>query len=358
MRVDGAGGGGEFGDLDDRDPGGAQQGCPAALDEHRRFQPGDHDPAQAGRNDELGARARSGGAGGAWLQRAIERRPGQQVSAGMRAASGMRTASGRGNTGRRDLGEGGLPGLGEGNFLSGIMGIPLTGEPGRDDLTVRAYQDRADGEGRLRQRAAPGQFDGLGQPVVIGVWPAGLVLPGSPFLRTARPGAGPGMPAPPGACHQPAPVPWSPLGLSHPNRICRATPGDLLGMGRPELLDSMTVRAMTTTWTHEPARSVATFDTLNPATSEVIATFGVCGEHEIQAAVGRARQAAAWWAGLPAKDRRLRLLAWKSHITRYMPRLAELGHTETGKPLADAQLEILLAILHIDWAAKNAPKEL
>lgn len=118
------------------------------------------------------------------------------------------------------------------------------------------------------------------------------------------------------------------------------------------------VRAMTTTWTHEPARSVATFDTLNPATSEVIATFGVCGEHEIQAAVERARRAAAWWADLPAKDRRLRLLAWKSHITRYMARLAELVHTETGKPLADAQLEILLTIVHIDWAAKNAHKVL
>ena len=114
----------------------------------------------------------------------------------------------------------------------------------------------------------------------------------------------------------------------------------------------------TTTWTHGPARSVATFDTLNPATSEVIATFPVCGEHEIQSAVDRAHRAAAWWAELPAKDRRLRLLAWKSHITRYMARLAELVHTETGKPLADAQLEILLAIVHIDWAAKNARKVL
>jgi len=114
----------------------------------------------------------------------------------------------------------------------------------------------------------------------------------------------------------------------------------------------------TTTWTHEPAKSVATFDTLNPATSEVIATFGVCGAREVDAAVDRAHRAAAWWAGLPAKDRRLRLLAWKSHLTRYLARLAELVHTETGKPLADAQLEILLAIVHIDWAAKNAHKVL
>src|SRR5262249_20898198 len=45
-------------------------------------------------------------------------------------------------------------------------------------------------------------------------------------------------------------------------------------------------------------------------------------------------------------------------LTRYIMRLAELVHLETGKPVADAQLEILLAIVHIDWAAKNARKVL
>ena len=33
-------------------------------------------------------------------------------------------------------------------------------------------------------------------------------------------------------------------------------------------------------------------------------------------------------------------------------------HLETGKPTGDAQLEIVLAIDHIDWAAKNAKKVL
>jgi acyl-CoA reductase-like NAD-dependent aldehyde dehydrogenase len=115
---------------------------------------------------------------------------------------------------------------------------------------------------------------------------------------------------------------------------------------------------VTTVRTAGPARPGDTFDTLNPATSEVIATFPVFGEDDVAEAVDLARPAAAWWAGLPAKDRRARLLAWKSHITRYMGRLAELVHTETGKPLADAQLEILLAIVHIDWAARNAHRVL
>jgi len=107
-----------------------------------------------------------------------------------------------------------------------------------------------------------------------------------------------------------------------------------------------------------PARPTETFDTLNPATSEVIATFGVFGEDEVAETVERAHEAAAWWAGLPAKERRARLLAWKSHLVRYMGRLAELVRTETGKPLGDAQLEILLAVVHVDWAARNARKVL
>jgi acyl-CoA reductase-like NAD-dependent aldehyde dehydrogenase len=113
---------------------------------------------------------------------------------------------------------------------------------------------------------------------------------------------------------------------------------------------------VTTLRTQGPARH--TFDSLNPATSEVIATFPVFGADEVAQAVERAHQAASWWAGLSPKQRQTRLLAWKSHIVRYLGRLAELVHTETGKPLADAQLEILLAVVHIDWAARNARKVL
>ncbi|MGZ4435853.1 MAG: aldehyde dehydrogenase family protein, partial [Trebonia sp.] len=115
---------------------------------------------------------------------------------------------------------------------------------------------------------------------------------------------------------------------------------------------------MVATWTQGHATPAATFDTLNPATSEVIDTFPVFGEAEVDQAVERAREAASWWAGLSWKDRQARLMAWKSHVTRYIGRLAELVHTETGKPLGEAQLEILLAIVHIDWAARHARKVL
>src|SRR5215469_1735953 len=119
------------------------------------------------------------------------------------------------------------------------------------------------------------------------------------------------------------------------------------------------VQPMTATLGSYPlVRSTEVFHSLNPATDEVIGTYPVFGEQDVAAAVERAREAAAWWAGLGWAGRQQRLLAWKSYLTRYLGRLAELVHTETGKPVADAQLEILLAIVHIDWAAKHARRVL
>jgi acyl-CoA reductase-like NAD-dependent aldehyde dehydrogenase len=113
------------------------------------------------------------------------------------------------------------------------------------------------------------------------------------------------------------------------------------------------------TWaTQQQAGAAETFDSLNPATSEVIGTFPVCGPAEVEAVVARAARAATWWAGLGWAQRRARLLAWKSYLARYHGRLAELIHNETGKPLADAELEIVLAVLHIDWAARHARRVL
>ena len=99
-------------------------------------------------------------------------------------------------------------------------------------------------------------------------------------------------------------------------------------------------------------------ETVNPATGEVLATFPVHGRREVDAAVAAAREAASWWAGLGWSGRRIRLLAWKSHLIRYMGRLAQLMHEETGKPLDDAKLEIITAVLHIDWAARHARRVL
>jgi len=115
---------------------------------------------------------------------------------------------------------------------------------------------------------------------------------------------------------------------------------------------------MTTVQAESAKTTGETFDSLNPATDEVVGTYPVHTEADVKNAVARARAAAVWWAELGFAGRAERLQRWKGVVTRRAAQLAELVHAETGKPHADAMLEIVLAIDHTAWAAKNAPKVL
>ncbi|GAA3444708.1 aldehyde dehydrogenase family protein [Planomonospora venezuelensis] len=101
-----------------------------------------------------------------------------------------------------------------------------------------------------------------------------------------------------------------------------------------------------------------TFDSLNPATGAVVGTHPVQDAGAVRAAVAEAGSAAEWWAGLGWSERRRRLLDYKAVITQNIARVAGVVHEETGKPKADATLEVILAITHIDWAARNARRVL
>ncbi len=107
-----------------------------------------------------------------------------------------------------------------------------------------------------------------------------------------------------------------------------------------------------------PERQAQTFDSLEPATGKVYASFPAQGADEVQAAVARARAATVWWEGLGFPGRKERLDAWKSLLAKRLPELAEVMHRENGKPVGDAQLELVLAIDHIAWAGKNARRVL
>ena len=50
--------------------------------------------------------------------------------------------------------------------------------------------------------------------------------------------------------------------------------------------------------------------------------------------------------------------AWKGVLARRATELAELVHRENGKPVADALLEITLAVDHLEWAASHARRVL
>ena len=111
------------------------------------------------------------------------------------------------------------------------------------------------------------------------------------------------------------------------------------------------------TTTLEPT-ATQTFNSLNPATGDVVGTHALTSKADVDAAVARAREAAGWWGALSFDERAEHLLTWRSVITRRLAQLADLSHRETGKPHGDAQLEIVLAIDHIAWAAKHAEKVL
>ncbi|WP_010539554.1 aldehyde dehydrogenase family protein [Dietzia alimentaria] len=112
---------------------------------------------------------------------------------------------------------------------------------------------------------------------------------------------------------------------------------------------------MTTT---EPGKTGPTFASLDPRDGTVLAEYPIAGREEVALAVERARAAARWWAGQGPRGRREWLLEYKRAISARAPELASLISAETGKPDEDATLEIMLAVSHLEWAAKNADRVL
>ncbi len=99
-------------------------------------------------------------------------------------------------------------------------------------------------------------------------------------------------------------------------------------------------------------------ESTNPATGEVVGVYAVDSAASVAAAVARARHTAEWWARGSFAERRRVLDQWRGVLTRRMAQLADVVHRETGKPHADAQLEIGMAVGHLAWAAAHAGKVL
>ncbi len=99
---------------------------------------------------------------------------------------------------------------------------------------------------------------------------------------------------------------------------------------------------------------LARFDSHNPVTNEVLASYEIFSEEAVNSAVDRARVASRAWRELGFHGRRRILLKWSSDLLTNIDALVELVSLETGKPLSDAKLEASLAAGHIAWAARHA----
>lgn len=96
------------------------------------------------------------------------------------------------------------------------------------------------------------------------------------------------------------------------------------------------------------------FDSLNPTTGEVLASFPVHSPDDVHAAVRTARSASRYWRELGEGGRRAALRKWRAYLVAHTEELAQLIHDENGKPIADAQIEVSIVVAHLDWATRHA----
>ena len=99
-----------------------------------------------------------------------------------------------------------------------------------------------------------------------------------------------------------------------------------------------------------------TFDVINPATGEVLASLPDMGAAETTAAIDAAYIAQAAWAARPAKERAATLRKWFDLMVANADELAAILTAEMGKPLPEARGEILYAASYVEWYAEEAKR--
>ncbi len=88
-----------------------------------------------------------------------------------------------------------------------------------------------------------------------------------------------------------------------------------------------------------PAKSGGTFDTINPATGEVIARVAACGAEDVDFAVTKARDAFAdgRWSRLPPGERKRVLIRLAKLMKRNARELAVMESVDSGKTIFDCE---------------------
>ena len=108
-----------------------------------------------------------------------------------------------------------------------------------------------------------------------------------------------------------------------------------------------------------PAQSGKTFETVNPATGDVLARIAACGKADVDLAVQKAREAfeAGVWSKLHPSQRKKALIKLTKLIRRNLHELAVLESLESGKPIYDIETVDIPEALHcLEWHAELADK--
>uniref|UniRef100_A0A8C8TRY7 Succinate-semialdehyde dehydrogenase, mitochondrial n=1 Tax=Peromyscus maniculatus bairdii TaxID=230844 RepID=A0A8C8TRY7_PERMB len=98
----------------------------------------------------------------------------------------------------------------------------------------------------------------------------------------------------------------------------------------------------------------ATFPVQDPASGATLGTVADCGVPEARAAVRAAYDAFCSWKGVSVKERSSLLRKWYDLMIQNKDDLAKIITAESGKPLKEAQGEILYSALFLEWFSEEA----
>lgn len=91
----------------------------------------------------------------------------------------------------------------------------------------------------------------------------------------------------------------------------------------------------------KPVASDEVFETLNPATNEVIGEVASGGEAEVAAAVQAAKEAFPGWANTPSKERARLMRRLGELISENVPELAEMETRDTGQVIGQTKKALI-----------------
>ncbi|MBV5294081.1 MAG: 5-carboxymethyl-2-hydroxymuconate semialdehyde dehydrogenase, partial [Curvibacter lanceolatus] len=91
----------------------------------------------------------------------------------------------------------------------------------------------------------------------------------------------------------------------------------------------------------QPVASSDYFETLNPATQEVLAEVASGGEAEVHAAVAAAKAAFPQWAGLPATERAKLMRKLGELIARHVPEIAQTETNDCGQVISQTGKQLV-----------------
>jgi 5-carboxymethyl-2-hydroxymuconic-semialdehyde dehydrogenase len=91
----------------------------------------------------------------------------------------------------------------------------------------------------------------------------------------------------------------------------------------------------------KPVDSRSSFETIDPATQQVLAEVAAGGEAEVNAAVAAAKAAFPRWAGLPATERARLMHRLGDLIAQHVPELARTETQDTGQAIAQTGKQLV-----------------